>query len=178
MAKVLKPPQRVAFRNAKILKDRLVRSKLRDESEVETGSFKGNSKQCEVCNCIESGSKFKSFVTQKLYKINFRFDCNSSDVIYLISCKTYSRQYTGTRVTRFRKRFNQYKSNVNLYSQGVRGMMQEKIISHFLTENHNGCSKDMSVQIIDHFDPNDKERSESYWIETLETSFPKGLNYK
>ena len=49
---------------------------------------------------------------------------------------------------------------------------------HFFTENHNGCSKDMSVQIIDHCDPNDKERRESYWIETLETSYPKGLNYK
>ena len=59
-----------------------------------------------------------------------------------------------------------------------RGMMQEKMISHFFTENHNGCSKDMSVQIIDHCDPNDKERRESYWIETLETSYPKGLNYK
>ena len=57
-------------------------------------------------------------------------------------------------------------------------MMQETMISHFFTENHNGCSKDMSVQIIDHCDPNDKERRESYWTETLETSYPKGLNYK
>ena len=118
---------------------------MRNESEVETGSFKCNGKRCEVCNYIEPGSKFKSFVTQKSYKINFRFDCNSSDVIYLISCKICGRQYTGTTVTRFRERFNQYKSNVNLYSQGVRGMMQEKMISHFFTENHNGCSKDMSV---------------------------------
>ena len=178
LAKVLKSPPRVAFRNAKTLKDRLVRSKLRNESEVETGSFKCNGKRCEVCNYIEPGSKFKSFVTKKSYKINFRFDCNSSDVIYLISCKICGRQYTGTTVTRFRERFNQYKSNVSLYSQGVRGMMQEKMISHFFTENHNGCSKDMSVQIIDHCDPNDKERRESYWIETLETSYPKGLNYK
>ena len=52
------------------------------------------------------------------------------------------------------------------------------MISHFFTEKHNGCSKDMSVQIIDHCDPNDKERRESYWIETLETSCPKGLNCK
>ena len=166
MAKVLKPPQRVAFRNATILKDRLVRSKLRNESEVETGSFKCNSKQREACNSTEPGSKFKSFVTQKSYKINFRFDYNSSDVIYLIQCKICSRQYTDTRVTCFRERFNQYKSNVNLHSQGVSGMMQEKMISHFFTENHNGCSKGMSVQIIDHCDPNDKERIESYWIET------------
>ena len=48
----------------------------------------------------------------------------------------------------------------------------------FFTENHNCCSKDVSVQIIDHCDPNDKERREGYWIETLETSYPKGLNHK
>ena len=172
-AKVLKSLPQVAFGNAKTLKDRLVRSKLRNEFEVETGIFKCNSKRCEVCNYIEPGSKFKSFVTQKSYKINFRFDCNSLDVVYLISCKIYGCLYTGTTVTRFQERFNQYKSNVNLYSQGVRGMKQEKMISHFFAENHNGCSKDMSVQIVDRCDPNDKERRESYWIETLEISYPK-----
>ena len=161
LVKVLKLPPRVAFPNAKTLKARFVRSKLRNESEVQTGIFKGNSKRCEVCNYIELGSKFKSFITQKSYKINFRFDCNSSAVIYLISCKICGRQYAGTTVTRFREGFNQYKSNVNLYSQWVRGMMQEKMTSHFFTKNHNGYSNDMSVQIIDHCDPNDKERRAS-----------------
>ena len=52
------------------------------------------------------------------------------------------------------------------------------MISHFFIENHNGCSKDVSVQIIHHCDPNDKEQRETYWIETLETSYQKGLNYK
>ena len=160
------------------MKDRLVRPKLKIDADVETGVFKCNNKRCEICNFIEPGNEFKSFVTRKTYKINFRFDCNSSDVIYLTSCKVCGQQYTGTTVTRFRERFNQYKSNVNLSSQEVRGLMQEKMISQFLTANHNACSKDMSVQIIDHCDPNDKERRESFWIEILETAYPKGLNYK
>ena len=63
--------------------------------------------------------------------MNFRFDYNSSDVIYLISCTVCGCQYMGTMVTRFRERFNQHKSNVNLYSQGVRGLIQKKMISHF-----------------------------------------------
>ena len=161
LSKVLKSPPRVAFRNAKTLKDRLVRSKLRTDSDVETGVFKCNSKRCEICNFIEPSTEFKSFVTQKSYKINFRFDCNSSDVIYLLSRKICGRQYTGTTVARFRERFNQYKSNVNLYSQGVRDLRQEKMISHFFTENHNASPQDIRVQIIDHCDPNDKERREN-----------------
>ena len=110
--------------------------------------------------------------------MNFQFDCNSSDVIYLTSCTLCGRQYTGTTVTRFRERFNQYKSNVNLYSQGVRGMMQEKMISHFFDFEPYGSIDEMYVQIIDLCDPNDKERSESFWIETLQTIHPHGMNFK
>ena len=83
------------------LKDRLVQSKLRTDSDVETGVFKCNNKRCEICNFIEPGNEFKSFTTQKSYKINFRFDCNSSGVISLLSCKICGRQYPGTTVTRF-----------------------------------------------------------------------------
>ena len=52
------------------------------------------------------------------------------------------------------------------------------MISHFFTENHNASPQDIRVQIIDHCDPNDKERRENFWTKTLETSYPKGLNYK
>ena len=81
-------------------------------------------------------------------------------------------------MTRFRERFNQCKSNINLYSQGVGDLRQEKMISQFFTEDHNASPQDIRIQIIDHCDPNDKERRENFWIETLETSYPKGLNYK
>ena len=67
---------------------------------------------------------------------------------------------------------------MNLYSQGIRGLMQEKIIFHFFDFEHNGSIDDMHVQIIDHFDPSDKERRESFWIETLQTMYPYGLNFK
>ena len=47
LAKVLKSPPRVAFRNAKTLKDRLVRSKLRNESE-EPGTWFKIQKFCDT----------------------------------------------------------------------------------------------------------------------------------
>ena len=56
--------------------------------------------------------------------------------------------------------------------------MQEKIISHFFDFEHNGSIDDMHVQIIGHFDPSDKERRESFWIETPQTMYPYGLNFK
>ena len=89
--------------------------------------------------------------------MNFRFACSSDD-IYLASCTVPERQYTGPMVTRFKERFNQCKSNVNLYSQGVRGLIQEKMISQFLDFGHNGFIDDIYVKIIDHCDPNDKDK--------------------
>ena len=87
--------------------------------------------------------------------MNIRFDCNSIDAIYLKSCTVCGSQYTGTTVTRLREKFNQYKSNMNLHSQGVRGL----------------------IKVIDHCDPNDEKRK-SFLIETLQTMYQYGLNFK
>ena len=45
---------------------------------------------------IVLGNEFNSFVTKKTNKMNFRFDRNNTDLIYLISCTICGRQYTGT----------------------------------------------------------------------------------
>ena len=160
------------------MKDRLVRSKLKTKPNKEPGVFACGRSNCEICDVLLLGNKFKSSVTKKEYKINFNFNCNSENVIYLLTCKVCNIQYVGTTITRFRDRFNQYKSNINLYSQGRRGLMQERVISHFFEQNHNHTYLDIEVQVIDHCDPNDKERREEFWIFTLQTLQPNGLNVK
>ena len=82
--------------------------------------------------------------------------------MYLISCTLSGRQYTGTMVNRFRERFTQYKSNVNLYSQGILGLTQEKMIFHCFYFDHIGSTDDMHVQIIDHCNPNDKKEENHF----------------
>ena len=68
--------------------------------------------------------------------------------------------------------------NIKLYGEGKRGFKQEKLIEHFFCPNHKRVHKDISVQIIDHCDPNDLERPEDFCIYHLDTMFPKGLNQK
>ena len=146
LSRVLPSPPQAAFCNAKFLKDHLVRSKLKPESDVTTANFNCSSKRCKICKILVPGNECKCFLTKKTYKMSFQFDCNSSNVIYLISFTVCGRQYTGTMITRFRERFNQYKSNMNLYSQDVRGMMQEKMmIPHFFDFEHNCSIDDMHV---------------------------------
>ena len=65
LLRVLPSPPRVAFRNAKSLKDRLVRSELKPESDVTTGNFNCCSKRSKICKILVPGNEFKRFVTKK-----------------------------------------------------------------------------------------------------------------
>ena len=42
---------------------------------------------CQVCKHLEPGERFTSYRTGKSYTINYELDCNSSNVVYLLSCK-------------------------------------------------------------------------------------------
>ena len=92
-------------------------------------------KNCEICHILHQGDTFESSSTGKQYKINFSFNCNSRNVVYLLTCKICEKQYVGSTVTKFRSRFNQYKSNINLYGKGQSGFMQETLIEHFFQIN-------------------------------------------
>ena len=102
-----------AFCNLKTLRDKLVRSKLRPYYEEERGFFICDRRSCDICNILEPGNDFKSTTTGKVYKINFHFHCISECVVYFLTCKICRRRYVGSTMTKFRLRFNQYKSKLN-----------------------------------------------------------------
>ena len=81
-------------------------------------------------------------------------------------------------MTRFRLRFNQYKSNIKLNGEGSRGFKQEKLIEDFFLLSHNGTREGIKVQINGHCDPNDQEAREDFWMFYLDTLRLKGLNQK
>ena len=114
----------------------------------------------------------------KNYKIRFNFDCKSQCAIYLIICNVCQKQYKGSTITSFRKRFSQYESNIKLYSERRRGIKQEKLISHFFTDKHHGTYDNIKVQIIDYCDANNRERREDFWIFNLTTLEANGVNNK
>ena len=118
---VLPKPPRVAFCNPKFLRDKLVRSKLKSEDEKKRGNFPRCRKYCDICNILYPSDKFRSTVKGEENKINFHFNCNSVCEIYLLTCKVCGKQYTESTVTKFRSRFNQYKSNIKLLRRRKEG---------------------------------------------------------
>ena len=114
---VLPSPPQLAFRNAKTLKDHLVKSKPKTTYQKPGVTICGR-KNCEICHKLHQGDTFEKATTGKQYKINFSINCNSRNVVYLLTFKICEKQYVRSTVTKFRSRFKQYKSNINLHRKG------------------------------------------------------------
>ena len=70
--------------------------------------------------------------------LNYDFDCDSTDTVYLTECEKCSKQYVGSTITSFRKRFNNYKSSLVRYGK-VRGEYRETIcMSIFFLKGNKG----------------------------------------
>ena len=110
----------MAFRRPKSLGDYLVHAKLRPSTRLERSS-KGTvvcgNRRCQVCKYLEPGERFTSYRTGKSYTINYELDCNSSNVVYLLSCKVCHAQYVGSTTTKFRLRFNNHKARFRAHSR-------------------------------------------------------------
>lgn len=166
---------RICFRRAKNLKDHLVRSKLPNELDEVGGMFRCGNKRCKVCQNVIEGSKFKSFVEDRIFHINHHFDCNSEGVIYLVDCRKCGKQYVGCTITSFRTRFNNHKSSLNRYGEGKRNICGQQLYAHFYGEGHLGL-KDFMVRVIDTTNVNDPTKREGFWIEKINCYAPLGLN--
>ena len=54
--------------------------------------------------------------------------------------------------------------------------MQEHLFEHFKSKDHSGFLGNVSITLIDKTDGKDPKRRENYWMRTLKTYAPFGLN--
>ena len=150
----------VSFRRAKTIKDVLVRSKLM-EREFEPGSCQTCTRRnCLVNNFLDTSEHFTNAEGDRRYNLRKgHLHCNSKFVVYKIRCKTCNKQYVGSTITKFRERFNNYKSQFRKYSRlkesgcqnPGKDISQARFFEHFLSNDHGGMD-DWSFQIIDQAD--------------------------
>ncbi len=100
---------------------------------------------------------------------NANFTCNSSRVVYLLTCKKCSLQYAGQTKCKLNERIWEHRLSI-IHNNSCR-----YLISHFNSNDHS--VNDLCVQIIESLDisQNLVER-ENFWIRFLNTAFPFGLN--
>ena len=164
----------VSYRSATKLSSYLVRAKLYP-LERKRGSYKCGSLRCLLCNNIEETDTFTGTVTGESFKINHHLCCKDKCLIYLLTCKVCKKQYAGKTVDRFRLRWNNYKESDRKFLRGEK-IKQKSLHEHFLSYSHQSFEEDVSICLIDKTDPSDPHKREHYWMRTLKTIAPFGLD--
>ena len=171
-----------SFRRSKNLKELLAPSRFRSTAVGQpihqtNGSFKWNRSRCDLCqNFFVESKSFLSFQTGKKYTINSRLSCDSTNVIYLASCKKCRLQYVGSTTTDFRIRFRNHKSAM------LTNKTTCEVAVHFNKTSH--VLADFSFQCIDQVqapnNPNNIDKllitKEAYWSAQLFSLAPYGMN--
>ena len=93
----------ISFRSSRKISSYIVRAKLYP-LERSVGSFKCDTKCCEVCDVISDTDTFSSTATGESFKINHKFNCNDKCVVYLATFKICNKQYTGQTTGSFRSK--------------------------------------------------------------------------
>ena len=75
----------------------------------------------------------------------------------------------------FSLRWNNYKSNNRKFQRGE-SCLQEHLLRHFYNKGHEGFLQDLSITLIDKTDACYPKKRENYWMRTLKTLAPDGLN--
>ena len=124
--------------------------------------------RCVTCGHLNCNNYFQSTANKKVYTIQHSFKCTSRNVIYLITCTKCKKQYVGYTTNQLNQRINRHRSNI-INNKDI------YISRHFNFFDHN--LRNLSVQIIDTASNiSEPKKLEKFWILTLETYVPKGLN--
>ena len=147
-----------------------VREKTEHNKQEDPGCFKC-SRGCKVsCPRLKETKTFSSSNTKKTYRIRDRLDCDSSFVVYLITCTRCSGQYVGKSVTTFKKRHSNHKCEVKTKKGG-------------LGQHYGGqrqcCYTDMSITLIEQVEQGNRKLladRELYWQNQLRAFVENGGN--
>ena len=127
-----------------------------------------------------NGASFRSNKTRRTYKLRQAMNCESTWVVYLVTCKKCSQQGVGSTKT-LKSRIANYKSVITRRKSGKCG-----IDHHFLQKDHSW--NDFSIQVIAKMTKEPQRKSqeeaaysrlrqfEGYWQMQLATIDPDGMN--
>ena len=127
----------IGFRNGKSLKDFLVRATLPKINA--SGRYEPcRKKTCLVCDSISTVTTFTTEACQETFKIQSGpLTCDSEKVIYLLKCKVCGEvPYVGKAETKFRYRFNNYKSKHSAFRKVNRKVPQKLFHTHYCLDFH------------------------------------------
>ena len=165
-------PTPIAYKSARKIKDNNVRSKLYLVGGNAGCQGCGGS-MCQVCANIKVNGIHSFYHKKHVRSIIVLIVMINVYLIYLFNSRTCGKQYTGKTTNHFRSRWNKYKSEARKAESGnIENVKHKYLQSHFSQPDH----KDLEVRLIDKTESSDPTKREFYWMRTLKTLYPDGLN--
>ena len=164
-----------AYKNHKSIKNMIISSKVKhphvDNTVPQNAQIRTcNHPRCACCKHLDTNISYHNSTGTITRQVSRSFDCNSSNIIYLIKCKTCNKQYVGMTERKLKERLNNHRSDITLKKS-------TPIAIHF---NLHGLTN-LIVKPIFQISPNctysNKLRTESAFIQRLQTQHPQGINY-
>ena len=112
------------------------------------------------------------------YMMNDHLFCINKCLVRLLKQKVCKKQYTGKTVDKFRLRWNNYTEESDRKFLRDEEIKQKFLHDHFFRDDNHSFEEDLSICFIDKSDPSDPPKTEYYWMKTLKTITPFGLNTK
>ena len=103
-----------------------------------------------VCDAISTTTAFTTEPCQETFKIQSGpLTCGSEKVLYLLKCKVCGEvPYVGKAKTKFRYRFNNYRSKHRAFRKGNRKVPQKLLHTHYCLNGHSSI-EDWDFVIIE-----------------------------
>ena len=145
-------------------------------------------KQCRYCPILNTSGKIKCSVTLAEHESKTNITCNSSNLIYCITCKQCKKQYVGQTKRTIMKRFQEHFYNIKiartakLDKQAIQPSKIDPIGLHFTQPHHDATDIQISVLAFITLTPESKEalslrlKVEKKWIHLMRCPAPTGLN--
>lgn len=103
--------------------------------------------------------------------IQLRLARQACNLVYIIECNRCGNQYVGETGNALHVRLNGHRSDIKAK------IVEKPVAQHFNQPGHS--MNDLTIMCIEKIrkdDPHLRRRRESYWIHTLETMAPAGMN--
>ena len=145
---------------------------------------------CKLCYHLSTKDHFVSTSTHRMYQSVIppnidHLDCNSSNVIYLITCKKCRLQYVGETAQKLRERRNHHDSCFHhpekdnycriLSDHFSKGLCKNATYSLHIIEKLEGSGREENGE-VDSAVTTIRRKKETEWMLKLRTVFPYGLN--
>ena len=170
---VFPEPPLIAYTRPQTIRDKLIRAKVPPENSRPKRIIQGMhkcGKNCDICPYVKTGKIIKAKHSKEVVQISKSFDCQTTNLVYIIDCKKCGEQYIGQTKNTLEKRFKQHLGYVANNTQATG--------QHFNLPTHNSSHMTISVlEKVHQKTRHHREQRESHWIEKFNTKY-KGMNKK